>query len=238
VLGIVGFFHGFQLRKKKKLIEDIPTSTVRGMAMGLTEVKGKAGIFRGPLRSCFAKAECVFYHYKIEEYRSSGKSSRWVTIAEYWSPEYFCLEDGTGKVLVNPVGAECYLRTDRQYGTGMGGADKESFLQTLEGLGIKTAGFAGFGKTLRCSETYVMPGDDLYVLGTATENPFVTGSSRGCENICIQKESSSFFCISDESEKELLATMSGKMYLFLYGGPLLTVVCLFFLIGHYFKHMF
>lgn len=237
-VGILGFFQGFQLRKKKKLIEDIPTSTVRGIAMGLAEVKGKAGTFQKPLTSYFAKAECVFYHYKVEEYRSSGKSGRWVTIAEYRSPEPFYLEDETGKVLVNPAGAECHLRTDRNYGSGIGGRDKEAFFIGLESLGIKPSGFAGLEKSLRCKEIYIAPGDELYVLGTAMDNPFVASSSQGFENVCIQKEGDSFFCVSDKSEKDLLASMGGKMYLFLYGGPALTVACLFFLIGHYFKRMF
>ena len=40
VFGIVGFFQGFKIRSKRKLIENIPTSTVRGMAVGLVELQG------------------------------------------------------------------------------------------------------------------------------------------------------------------------------------------------------
>lgn len=38
--GIWWFFQGFQLFRKKQLIDNIPTSTVRGMAMGLVELSG------------------------------------------------------------------------------------------------------------------------------------------------------------------------------------------------------
>ena len=65
VLGIIGFFKGFKLRKKKRLIENIPTSTVRGMAVGLVEVKGQAVEYKGTLKTPFAKADSVFFHYKI-----------------------------------------------------------------------------------------------------------------------------------------------------------------------------
>ena len=239
VLGIGGFWGGFQLRKKKKLIEDIPTSTVRGMAMGLVEVKGKAQSFKGTVKSPFAQVDSVFFHYKIEEYRSSGRSGSWVTIKEFATPDWFFLEDDTGRVLVNPVGAELFLNVDRQYQlNSFGGKDKQAFEEGLIALGVQPHGFMGFDKQLRCAEQYVCPGDPLYVMGATAKNPLMELSDKGNDNACIQKEGAPFFCLSDKSEKDLLSSLGGQMYLFLYGGPVLTVACLFFLIAHYFKSMF
>ena len=240
VFGILGFFRGFKIRGKKKLIENIPTSTVRGMAVGLVEVQGVAQPFQGTQKTPFSKVESVFFHYKIEEHQGSGKSSQWVTIKEFATPSWFLLEDGTGKVLINPVGAEFYLAADRKYQLGSwgGGADTEVFEQGLIDLGISPHGFLGFDKQLRCVEQYICPGDAIYIMGEASENPLVQGSATGFENLCIQKGDAPFFCISDESEKELLVSFCGKMYLYLYGGPVLTVACLFILIGHYFRHFF
>ena len=42
-LGVFGFFWGFSRLRKKRLIEDIPTSTVRGMAMGMVMPKVSDG---------------------------------------------------------------------------------------------------------------------------------------------------------------------------------------------------
>ncbi|OGX11067.1 MAG: hypothetical protein A2351_08355 [Omnitrophica bacterium RIFOXYB12_FULL_50_7] len=238
VLGILGFFRGFQLRKKKKLIEDIPTSTVRALALGLAEAQGTARDLGKPLISHFSRTSCVFFHYKVEEYRSSGKSGRWVTIAEHTSPEYFYLEDKTGRVLICPKGAELHVHTDRKYSNGLGAKDKDLFLAQLDALGIKTDGFLGFGKQLRGEEAYIVPGDELYVIGTVQPNPLIKGSEKGSENICIAAQPGSFFLLSSESEKHILGEFSGMMFLFLYGGPILTVVCLFFLIAHFFKLMF
>lgn len=238
VLGIIGFFRGFKLREKKKLIENIPTSTVRGMAMGLAEVKGKAREFKGLLTSAFAKAECVFFHYKVEEYRSSGKHSHWVTIAQYASPEPFYLEDETGKLLVVPAGAEFHAKPDRRYHNGLGAKDKDIFCRQLAAMGISSTSKFGFGRQIRCDETYIEPGDDLYVIGTAQSSPVVSGSAVGSENLCMATAPGNIYLISDQDEKELLSSMGGKMYLFLYGGPVLTVTCLFILIAHYFKKMF
>ncbi len=240
IFGVIGFFRGFGLRTKKKLIENIPTSTVRAAAMGLVEIKGTARKFRGTVRTPFSKAESVFYHYKVEEYRSSGKSGHWVTLKEFSTPEWFYLEDETGKILINPVNAELYLNADRKYQLGAfgSGKDPQVFEQGLTELGIDPHGFLNIDKQLRCTETYVVPGDPVYIMGTAVKNPLVELAATGSENLCVQKEGDTFFCISDESEKDLLASMAWQMCLFLYGGPILTVTCLFFLIEHYLKHSF
>ncbi len=238
VLGIVGFFRGFQLRKKKKLIEDIPTSTVRGLALGLAEVSGTAREFGKLLTSDFSKTPCVFYRYEVEEYRSSGKSGSWVTIAKHTSSEYFYLEDKTGRVLICPAGADLHVHTDRKYSNGIGAKDKDLFLAQLDSMGIKTQGILGFGRQLRCEEAYIVPGDELYAIGTVQPSPLVRGSVQGFENVCVAAQPGAFFLLSSESEKHVLGEFSGKMYLFLYGGPVLTVVCLFILIAHFFKNMF
>jgi hypothetical protein len=238
VLGIVGFFRGFQLRKKKKLIEDIPTSTVRALALGLAEVSGTARECRKLLISDFSKTPCVFYRYKVEEYRSSGKSGNWVTIAEHTSQEYFYLEDKTGRVLICPAGAELHVPTDRKYSNGLGAKDKDLFLAQLDSMGIATKGILGFGRSIRCEEAYIVPGDALYAIGTVQPNPMIQGSARGFENVCMAAQPGAFFLLSSESEKHVLGEFSGKMYLYLYGGPLLAVGCLFILVGHFLKHMF
>lgn len=238
--GLIGFFRGFHVRTRKKLIENIPTSTVRGMAVGLVEIQGMARPFQGILKTPFSKVESVFFHYKIEEHQGSGKSSRWVTIKEFTTPGWFFLEDETGKVLINPIGAELYLAADRKYQMGSlgGGADVETFEEGLNELGISSHGFFGFDKQLRCVEHFICPGDAVYIMGMASENPMVKGSATGFENLCIQKEGAPFFCISDQSEKELLASMGWRMYLYLYGGPVLAVTCLVFLIQYYFFRIF
>lgn len=239
VFGVIGFIRGFKIRNKRKLIENIPTSTVRGMAIGLVEVNGAAQPFKGTIKAPFSKEESVFYHYKIEEKRSSGKSSHWVTIKEFATPDWFYLEDGTGRVLVNPVEAELYLNADRKFSMSSweGGGNKEAFEQGLVELGISPHGFMGFDRPLRCTEIYISPGDTIYIMGTATKNPLVELAATGSENLCIQKEGA-FFCLSDKSEKELLDSMAWQLYLFLYGGPVLTVVCLYFLILKYFPSIF
>ena len=235
ISGVVMFFRGFSLRTRRKLIENTPTSTVRGMAVGLVEVQGSAQPFQRTILTPFSKVESVFFYYKIDEHQGSGKSSRWVTIREFATSDYFSLDDGTGKVLINPAGAELYLASDRKYSLGTwGGTDAQAFEQGLIDLGISPHGFMN-GKQLRCVEQYVCSGDKIYIMGNALQNPLVRGSAAGFENLCIQKEGGPLFCISDKSEKELLASFAWEMYFFLTGGPVLTVFCIYVLLEQFFK---
>ncbi len=229
--GVFLFFKGFRLRSQRKMIESIPTSKVRSIALGLVEATGWAVPFGTPLSSPFCGADCVYYRYKVEELRGSGKSRHWVTLLAGESPEPFFLEDETGKVQVVPAGATLHLETDRRYSTGGFGEGREELLAGLRRLGMNGA-MVGL-RTLRCSETYIMPSEPVYVMGTAQTDPARTMTERDVDAIMIGKGSRGFFCISDRSEKDLLGSLGWRMTLMLYGGPALTVGCLYLLVRYY-----
>ncbi|MFH1563900.1 MAG: GIDE domain-containing protein [Nitrospirota bacterium] len=146
LIGLGLFFYGFFKLKKKRLIEDIPTSKIRSVAMGFGEVKGTARQ-KMPLQSRLTHTECVYYKFLIEEERrdSKGRSS-WVTVDEGSSTEYFYIEDETGKILVDPLDAEVILPYDyRQIGLDDGGLL--------------------MNRRKRYTEWYITPGEEIYVLG-------------------------------------------------------------------------
>lgn len=93
--GLLLFTKGMQLMFRARLMADIPTSTVRSLALGLVEVYGKVEpgekMFKAPLSG----KECVFC-------RSSGRMS-------FERSFRFFVRDKTGKVLVDPAGA--YVET-------------------------------------------------------------------------------------------------------------------------------
>jgi len=109
-------------RRKKHLIEDLPTSKVEGVFIGLVEVKGQAEAEQ-PLRSFLAETPAVHYRYRVEEhwrrvetetYRDKDGKTRtrtrvrsgWTTVdrAEHMIPFY--LRDDTGILLIWPRGAK------------------------------------------------------------------------------------------------------------------------------------
>ena len=174
--GVVLFFNGFRIFRKKQLIDNVPTSTVRGMAMGLVELSGRAS------RTSFLKAplsreDCVAYTYQIERYEQRGKSSSWVTIAKGDSFQCsFDLDDGTGKVTVMPYGAEfiCHVRYFLE--TGLMTPPTPNLISFMTGAGISYGGLFG-NYTLRFTERYIMPDEPIYVLGTAKKTNAALGDA-------------------------------------------------------------
>ena len=71
--GLVSFYNSLKNLKKKRLFENIPTSKMRSIAMGLVELKGKIKIANETLTDPFDEKDCVYWKVKIEEYVKRGK---------------------------------------------------------------------------------------------------------------------------------------------------------------------
>lgn len=167
--GIWSFFHGFKVLSEKRLIESIPTSTVRGLAIGLVELTGKAKKTK-ILQSPLTKTECTFYRYTVERYESSGRSGRWVLIAHGDSALCpFCLDDSTGQIIVLPAGAEYVMPADYQFTTGLGKILPDNLINFMEENGLPYKGFFG-NYTLRFNEWYIKSDETVFVVGTAQKN--------------------------------------------------------------------
>jgi hypothetical protein len=165
--GLVAFVHGFRAWRRLRLIEDTPTARVRSMALGRVELQGRAGA-RVELEAPLTGLPCVFFRYEIDEERRSGRRRSWTTIARGDSnAEGFYLADETGRVLVDPTGAELQLdcdwhATDPTLGPRL--------VQALDRHGIAPDGWL-FRKRLRFREWRIATGDPLYVLGVAQPRP-------------------------------------------------------------------
>jgi hypothetical protein len=145
-LGLFCSYVGFKLAKVKRYIENIPTSPAKGVAYGLAEVKGVCSMpneEKPPLTAPVSSQLCVYYSYKVEEYRRSGKNSSWVTVSTKQEHTPFALEDESGKLNVNPAGAEV----------------------------ITTRSASRTEGNWRYSETRLQIGDMLYALGNAVIEP-------------------------------------------------------------------
>ena len=69
VIGIILFITGLKWFGYKRLIENIPTSKIRSIAMGLVEIFGKVvALENNLLHSPFSNTDCVYYNYKIERW--------------------------------------------------------------------------------------------------------------------------------------------------------------------------
>lgn len=227
--GIFIFFKSFGKYKEKKLIENTPTSKVRSIAMGPVEIYGevienKSDLITAP----FSRKKVAYCKWTIEEYRKSGKHSKWVTVKRGVIGKYFYLKDKTGSVLVEVKGANVDIPIDNE---SKRVNDKiKSFLDS-QGISYKTW---IFNKQMRFREYFLEQGDKVYIFGNAGDNPFVEdGSSDKNEaDIMIQKKDRLFYYISDKPEKEVLKSYSLKVYGGMFGGAGLIIVCLFIIFAY------
>ena len=176
LLGALGFSYGFSVLGEKRLIENIPTSRIRSLAMGLVEVAGQARP-KALLKSPVTGTGCAFYRYKIEKYVRSGRSSHWEVVDQGCSTNYFYVDDGTGKILVDPVEAELHLAKDYEYT----GSDLSLGVSSIFGLG---------GNKKRYTEWYILPGDTVYAMGTVKKwkSSFEDRKFRLAEKLRLLKE--------------------------------------------------
>jgi len=226
------FVYGWTVHQRTRLIESIPTSTIRSLALGLVEISGQAQPEKDLLSTPFSGLPCVFYSYAVEERVGSGKNARWETIAKGTSEQPFFVIDTTGRVLVVPLGAELILPDERTSRSNWLGELPPNTIAGLNRLEISTDRWIG-SKTLRCRESFILPGERVYVLGTAHEH---LGARERVENparIYIGSSRDHEFIISDRSETDLLFRLRWQVLAFGVGGLTLAATCLIIIFKYY-----
>lgn len=154
-----GFIGTFYYLIRKRIIEDVPTSKIRSAAQGYIELNGHSALMPGTeIRAPLTGTVCTWFYFTIEEYRRSGKRSRWVIIERGSSEALFLLIDTTGQAVIDPEGAGITPAvTDVWYGSAR---------QPDPGTARAEGGWLRFsGGRYRYTEERIHPGDPLYVIG-------------------------------------------------------------------------
>lgn len=174
-IGVYWFYKGFRLLQRKRLILNTPSSKVRSASMGLVEINGLA---IGPyvIVSPLKQVECYYYRSMAWQLKQEGKKSEWVKVADEALHVPFYVDDGTGRVLVDPRGAEMDLHCDLkdQYHTSFFGRDgmPSSVAEFLARHGVNP------DKKIKVEEYCIKPKNFLFVLGTLSQNPGLDASIR------------------------------------------------------------
>ena len=184
--------------------------------MGLVEIYGKVVPQKeGLMKSPFTAHDCVYYKYIIQEYRRSGKNSQWVTVKKGQDHRLFYLKDETGMVLINPKDAKIDIPKDNQIESGLGHDPPAAAKAFLAAQNVRYEGLLGINKTMRYIEYFIAPDDHLYIMGTATDNPYTEEASavKGVQDVMIAKgKHHKFYYISDRTEKDVLQRYRWKTY--------------------------
>jgi hypothetical protein len=120
-IAVFALYASLRACRRKRLIDNLPTSKTQGVFIGLVELKGTVQCGQ-PLVSYLAGSSCVYYTYDIEERwsrmvtetESDGKGgtrtvtrreSGWTSVASETESTLFYLQDDSGSLLVRPEGA-------------------------------------------------------------------------------------------------------------------------------------
>jgi hypothetical protein len=167
--GLFVFFQGFRLLQRRHLILDTPVSKIRSASMGMVELSGLAV---GPytMVAPITTRPCYYYRTLAWEWKQSGKSKRWVKVAAECMHVPFFLDDNTGRVMVDPRGADLDLHRDfqQEFCDGFFTTKEEAppnVHSFLSRHGIMTA------NKIKVEEFCIKPKNALFLLGTLDENP-------------------------------------------------------------------
>ena len=127
LLAVVSLIAAFRAGRRRRLIDNLPTSKTSGVFIGLVELKGTAES-SGPLTSYLAGAACVHYGWTVEEHWSrtvvttetdskgntrtvTRHESGWTQVDAGGETIPFYLQDDCGVILVRPDGAKIEAAT-------------------------------------------------------------------------------------------------------------------------------
>ena len=174
--GLFLFYRGFQILCRKRLILDTPTSKIRSAALGLVEVNGLAV---GPyvMNAPITGLPCYYHRTVAWQLKQSGKNKSWEIVAHESRHLPFFLDDNTGRMLVNPQGAEMDIHRDfyEEYSASFFSSDLDvpaNVSTFLMRHGIST------DKKTRIEEYCIKPKNALFILGTLSENAGLTVSAQ------------------------------------------------------------
>jgi len=167
--GIGLFFQGFRLLQRRRLILDTPFSKIRSAPMGLVEINGLA---IGPytMVAPITSRPCYYYRTLVWEWKQSGKNKQWVKVAGECMHVPFFVDDNTGRLLVDPRGADLDLHRDFQQ------EFCDGFFTTKSPAPPNVTGFLTrhgivTSNKIKVEEFCIKPKNSLFILGTLAENP-------------------------------------------------------------------
>jgi len=250
-VGLALFLAGFFKYRKFRLLEDTPLEPVRGLAMGLVHVRGKA---TGPgfLTSPLTHTPCYWYEAVVERWEAMGTSSHgWNPLRKDEQARHFYLEDGSGRVLVNPAGAELDLPQNLLMEIGPEVTEKP-YLDPSLGIPLPTAaelhtylghhprpaspapgstagppspaagGFTGDTWRYRFTEACLIAERQYNILGTCIENP--KPKDERDRNLLAEGESGATFLITSKNEQMAEKWLRRTAFLAVVIGAALIIV--------------
>ena len=225
-LALLCAFLSLRAIRRRRLVDDTPTSKSTGVFIGMVELAGEA-FSEQPLISHLAESECVHFAWTIEEHwektvretytDSQGKTqsrtrtdSGWITVASGQETIPFFLKDDHGEILVQPEGAE--LQTTLIFSETCTPFDNLYFAKGPgEAIDHST-------QNRRFTENAIPHRAPVYVIGNARERKDAVAAEIAAD------EQAPIFVISVHGEKGVRSQLGWRLGGWFLGGAVLAYI--------------
>ena len=204
VLSVGCLVGAFWSLRRKRLIDDLPTSKTQGVFVGLCELKGTAESEQ-PLVSYLAGARCVYYKWHVDEHWSrtvhetytdskgqvhtrTRTESGWKKVADGGGSAPFYLKDETGAIRIIPD--EAQINAIGTFDETLGRSDPVYFSKG------PTSEIANSTHRRRFQESALPLHVPLYILGHARQRDDVPAAE-------IAADKDAIFLISTKTERQI-----------------------------------
>jgi E3 ubiquitin ligase len=166
--GLYLFLLGFHFLARRRLLLNTPPSKIRSASLGLVEVSGLATGAR-TIPAPITSKPCYLYHTTAWQQRDSNKNQEWEKVADETLFVPFFLDDGTGELLVDPLGADLDLHRDFREEYSASFFSSRNQVPPPVGAFLSRHGVTPARK-IRIEECCIMPNNALFAVGTLAEN--------------------------------------------------------------------
>lgn len=230
-------FWGFQTYQFGRLIRDTAPEPVSSVAMGRTELDGDAVPAETVFDQPFSEGQCVYAEFKVREYEESDdddEDDSWETVQSGTRSAPFYIDDGTGRMLVEPNDDTIYELSDA-WSTEIRVGRSESpppVVQEFLGNGggvpptsdvdhVTRGEIGSVGSTnqkRRYKQTVVPINEETYVFGGATHRDPEEMGPDDDQVILSTDPGTQEFIISDKGEFELASFYRNRSIVYIAGG--------------------
>ncbi len=244
------FYRGLRLYRETLVVADTPAIPIRSVAMGLVQIHGTAkgeGTFPSPVSGI----PCYAFKVKIERWRQSSNRGGWAHYRTDVNGTHFYLEDSTGRVQVDPRGAELDLpqncrrtvpeslltswfdkEADMPAVDASAGADAIPQVRPDDDLVEYAEGVSEMDSSrFRFTEYCILPGSEYDTLGTCTENPHPSGPDD--HNLITKGQNEQTYLVSSKAADQMERNLRWKSALMVWGGVALTTVGAMFIVAEF-----
>ena len=167
-IGLFLFFNGFRMLRYKRLILNTPLSKIHSASIGLVELMGTP-TGSNTLSAPVTGEPCFYYRVQAWQWDESGDKHQWKQVLDESLYLPFFLEDSTGRVLIDPQGAEMDVHGSFKDEIGA------SLFRTRELVPANVLNFLAKrglvpSEKIKIEECIIQPGFPLFVFGTLGEN--------------------------------------------------------------------